>query len=59
MAKKLSKEEKDMRWRTFLKKLEAMPPEKLSKTAKWVLKTEKEREEQGITYSMDMRALLR
>ena len=55
MKEKKTKEEKQKNWQDFLDKLKNMPPEKLSKAAKWVLK----QEEKGEEYWMDMKAVLK
>ena len=55
MKEKKTKEEKQKNWQDFLGKLKNMPPEKLSKAAKWVLK----QEEKGEEYRMDMKAVLK
>lgn len=55
MATKRTKEEKRKDWQEFLAKLRALPPEKLSKGAKWVL----QEEEKGNEYWIDMKAVLK
>ncbi len=52
---KKTEEEKRKDWQNFLAKLKALPPERLSKAAKWVL----ENEEKGNKYWMDMKAVLK
>ena len=44
MKEKKTKEEKQKNWQDFLDKLKNMPPEKLSKAAKWVLKSKRKKE---------------
>lgn len=55
MEAKKTKEEKQKDWQDFVAKLKALPPEKLSKAARWVLKEE----EKGNEYWMDMKAVLK
>lgn len=55
MATKRTKEEKRKNWQEFLAKLRALPPEKLSKGAKWVL--EHEGKDAPVTY--DLKAVLK
>lgn len=50
-----AKEEKQKNWQDVLAKLKKLPPEKLSKAAKWALKEE----EKGSEYWMDMKAVLK
>lgn len=55
-TKKLTKAElKKQRWAQTLERLRAMPPEKLSKAAKWVL----EHEDNRPKVWMDMKAVLK
>lgn len=51
----MEKQKKREDWKKFLAKLKSMPPEKLSKAAKWVLKEE----EKGDEYWLDMKAVLK
>ncbi len=53
--KKPTTEEKKQSWDAFVEKLKSLPPEKLSKTAKWVLAQEGKQEEAYI----DMKAVLK
>lgn len=46
---------KEKRWNNTIERLRNMPPEKLSKAAKWILKNEESKEEVWI----DMRAVLK
>lgn len=55
METKKTKEQKQKEWQDFVAKLKTLPPEKLSKAAKWVLKEE----EKGSEYWMDMKAVLK
>lgn len=55
MENKKTKEEKRKDWQNFVAKLKNLPPEKLSKAAKWVLKDE----EKGNEYWMDTKAVLK
>ncbi len=55
MEEKITKEEKRKDWEKIIAKLKSMPPEKLSKAAKWVLKEE----EKGDEYWLDMKAVLK
>lgn len=55
MKAKKTKEEKQKDWQDFVAKLKTLPPEKLSKAARWVLKEE----EKGNEYWMDMKAVLK
>ena len=62
MEEKITKEEKRKDWekiiaklKKIIAKLKSMPPEKLSKAAKWVLKEE----EKGDEYWLDMKAVLK
>lgn len=48
-------EMKKKRWAETIERLRNTPPEKLSKTAKWILKNEENRQEVW----MDMRAVLK
>lgn len=55
-TKKMTKAEmKKKRWAETIERLRNTPPEKLSKTAKWILKNEENRQEVW----MDMRAVLK
>lgn len=56
MGTKKTKEERQKDWQDFLAKLKAMPPEKLSKAAKWMLENEGKRKDNVI---VDMRAVLK
>lgn len=56
MGTKKTKEERQKDWQDFLAKLKAMPPEKLSKAAKWTLENEGKRKDNVI---VDMRAVLK
>ena len=53
---KKTKEEKQKEWQDFLIKLKAMPPERLSKAAKWFLANEG-RDKGGVI--VDMKAVLK
>ena len=55
MENKKTKEEKRKDWQEFVAKLKALPPEKLSKAAKWVL--ENEGNSENIYY--DMKAVMK
>lgn len=50
-----TREEKRKSWEAFVEKLKSLPPEKLSKTAKWALAQEGKQEEVYI----DMKAVLK
>ena len=55
MDSKKTKEDKKKDWQNFIAKLKSLPPEKLSKDAKWVLENEK-----GTgNVSYDIKALLK
>ena len=53
--KKPTTEEKRKNWEAFVEKLKSLPPERLSKAAKWVLTQEGKQEEAQI----DMKAVLK
>lgn len=52
----MTKEEKKTDWKAFVEKLKSLPPEKLSKAARWVLAQEEKPQEE--TY-IDMKAVLK
>ncbi|MBO8440469.1 MAG: hypothetical protein IAC51_07450 [bacterium] len=54
--RKMTKEEKKTDWKAFVEKLKSLPPEKLSKAARWVLAQEEKPQEE--TY-IDMKAVLK
>ncbi len=56
MEAKKTKEEKQKEWQDFLAKLKTLPPEKLSKAAKWFLANEG-RDKGGVI--VDMKAVLK
>lgn len=56
MEAKKTKEEKQKEWQDFLAKLKTLPPEKLSKAAKWFLANEG-RDKSGVI--VDMKAVLK
>ena len=53
--KKPTMEEKRRSWEAFVEKLKSLPPERLSKAAKWALAQEGKQEEVHI----DMKAVLK
>ena len=56
MEAKKTREEKQKEWQDFLAKLKTLPPEKLSKAAKWFLANEG-RDKGGVI--VDMKAVLK